>query len=86
MYVENYKSEEKKSFCKTKCLMVTESVLSGTKNIPRDLKYVHHLSWRIWTYGNQITDQNVWRHFDAKNTLLSIIYLDTHMPPEHVGQ
>ena len=86
IYVENYESEGKNTFFKTKCLMVKESVLPITKNIPRDLKYVHHLSWRIWTYGNQIPDQNVWRHTDAKNTLLGIIYLDTHMSPEHVGQ
>lgn len=55
------------------------------QEIPGDLETVHHLSQRMWTYGSQIPDQNVWRHFHAKGTLLSIIYLDSHMPPEHIG-
>lgn len=81
----NYARRENNSFWKPQNLMIRVNA-ARKQEIPGDLESVHHSSERIWTYGNQIPDQNVWRHCNVKNTLLSIIYLDIHMPPEHIGQ
>lgn len=83
--MSNYASRENNSFWKPQCLMIRVSA-ARKKEIPGDLESAHHWSERVWTYGNQTPDQNVWRHCNVKNTLLNIVYLDVHMPPEHIGQ
>lgn len=81
----NYARRENNSFWKPQNLMIRVNA-ARKHEIPGDQESVHRSSERVWTYGNQIPNQNVWRHCNVKNTLLSIIYLDIHMPPEHIGQ
>lgn len=83
--MSNYARRENNSFWKPQNLMIRVNA-ARKHEIPGDQESVHRSSERVWTYGNQIPDQNVWRHCNVKNTLLSIIYLDIHMPPEHIGQ
>lgn len=66
----NYSRRENNSFWKPQNLMIRVNA-ARKQEIPGDLESVHHSSERIWTYGNQIPDQNVWRHCNVKNTLLS---------------